>query len=127
MKSIVVGNVNGLRQGKRILVTGVTRADTYRPRDGTWRGALDLPHGTAVQAVNIAGRHPFEVGDRLRVDAINGETADVEVIGIRLVETAQLTNADFQAAGYDDHDAYQRDWGDVMGDRLWFYHIKYLV
>lgn len=127
MKSIVVGNVNGLRQGKRILVTGVTRADTHRTRDGTWRGAIDLPHGVAVRAVNVAGRHQFAVGDKLHVDALNGETADVEITGIKLVETARLTDADFQAAGYDGRDAYQRDWGDVMGDRLWFYHIKYLV
>jgi len=127
VKEVMVLNANGLQQGKRVLVLAATRADTYKARDGTWKGAVDLKHGDAVAAVNHVGRHNFEVADELHVHAMEGESADVKITGIKLVETPRLTEADFRAIGYDNRDAYMRDWGDVLGERVWFFHFQYLM
>jgi hypothetical protein len=123
MKQVTVGNINGIRQGKRALAAPVTRADTYRTDEG-WRSAADLEHGTSVAEVNHYGRHTTAKGDRLLVKAIDGDKAEVDVLDIRLVEPDKLTDQDFQALGYDNRTDYMTDWGDVFGPRIWLMNVR---
>lgn len=97
MKSIIVGNTNGLKRGKNAIATAVTRADTYRTGDQQWRSAQGLEHGTMVDEVNHFGRHTTARGEVLRVESIDGPAVKVEVQDIRLVEPDKLTDADFQS------------------------------
>ena len=126
MKSIIFLNKNGLRPNKHVLVGMVTKIDHAQLKDHSgWTSANLLTHGTTAQAVKHAGRHIFEVGDAIAVKALDGVYAEIELIGIRLVEVDRLTEVDFHAVGYDNRAEYMSDWGDVVGARAWFYLFRY--
>lgn len=123
MKSIVVGNTNGLKRGKTAIATALTRADTYRA-NGKWQSAQDLEHGTSVEAVNHFGRHTTERGEVLNAESIDGPTVKIKVVDIQAVEPDRLTESDFRALGYTDQADYMADWGEVFGSKVWLMKVQ---
>lgn len=128
MKTVIVGNTNGLKRGKTAIATSLTAMDQFQPLDSNqWHSADEAEHGTPVKAVNHFGRHVTEQGDILLVESIKKDTpARVEVLEIRAVDVDQLMEEDFQALGYTGRDDYMLDWGHIMGNRVWLIRIKHL-
>jgi hypothetical protein len=123
LKTIIVGNTNGLKRGKTAIATSLTRADTWRVGD-SWHGTQDLTHDTAVDEVNHFGRHTTARGEVLRVESLDGPAVTVRILDIRAVEPDRLTETDFRALGYRDKADYASDWGEVMGDKIWLMRIE---
>lgn len=101
MRTIIVEDgkkLLGSRKGA--IMTPVTKADQFKTGE-QWTPVGDLAHNAQVQAVRHFGRHTSEIGERLIVESDEEERIGTfEVMSIRLVETAQLTDADAALAGY---------------------------
>lgn len=121
MKTIIIGHA--LKPGKTAIATALTKADTYRI-GAEWRSAQELAHNTAVEEVKHFGRHTTLKGEVLWAEAPDSPATQVQILDIRLVEPARLTEADFQALGYANRADYMADWGDILGDKIWLMRIK---
>lgn len=124
MRKLFLGNTNGLKRGKTIIATPITRADTYRSNGQGWQSAQALPHNTPVDEVNHFGRHSSVRGELVRIESLDNPPVNVEIVDIRAVETDKLIDADFVSMGYRDRADYMADWGDVFGGRLWIMRIR---
>jgi hypothetical protein len=82
MQSMIVGNKNGLRPDKRILVLPVTRLDHAIVNEGEgWVSVNRLEIGTNVFKVKHVGRHTFAVGETIQAITFDKEPAIIEIVG----------------------------------------------
>ena len=88
-------------------------------------GAPLPKHGDGVHAVNHFGRHTSEVGGFITVyDLARKEIGTVQIMAIRLVECARLTDREIGELGYDTRAAYLEEWGRTLSKRrAWFMHV----
>jgi len=122
--TIAVASTKRIIEGKRCIVTSVTKADRYRVGDA-WHNAVGIEHDTPADEVTHFNRHTSVKGATVHVNPLLDEPSiDVQILSIRAVDPRRLSPETFTQLGYIDYDDYMADWGRVFGDRVWLMAIK---
>ncbi|GAB4575892.1 MAG: hypothetical protein Kow0077_29660 [Anaerolineae bacterium] len=106
-------------RSKTALMTVATWGDFYRIGENwytlqQWR---QWQHGRAVNEVNHMGEYNTKLGDVLYVCPPESDdiVCQVQVMEIRMVDIARLTDEEFRELGYASQKDYDRVWG-AMSD-----------
>jgi type 1 glutamine amidotransferase len=128
MNTFVVRNTKQIADlSKRCTATAITSVDQYRIGD-VWYSAKGIAHGTHADEVRQANRYTFVKNDVIRINPLfEGVPINVQIVSIRAVEVAKLTDSDFAQLGYINVDDYTSDGGDIYGPRVWLMAIKPVV
>lgn len=103
MHTIALENAQALRKGRRTSALVAATNNDAALINGAWHTLDTTPQGEPVQRVRHFNRHDFEVGDRLRVEDIEGRPqVTATIAGISLVHTDALSDAQVQSTGYAD-------------------------
>jgi hypothetical protein len=111
-------------------LTGVmapaSRRDSYRETaSGDWQDADDWQYGKPVHAFNMHRQVPFEVGDVLELDSIDGGPIKyARIDAIKMIDGATITDDDIHLLGYKDRD----DWTEngLPARRGWLMTVEML-
>ena len=125
--SIAVASTKRIIDGKRCLVTAVTRADQYRVGD-VWYSAKGIEHGTFADEVSHFNRYKSVKGSTVRANPWKDEPSiDIQILSIRAVDPRRLPPDAFPPLGYIDYDDYMSEWGKVFGNCVWLLAIKPII
>lgn len=118
----IIVTSSAMSRDKTAIASALTRRDGAQI-EGKWVHAADLAHGTQVDQVNHFGQFLSVKGEYAKVEVVEGRSAVVRIVEIRAMAVDQMTDADFNALGYADRAAYDADWGQVYGAKIWYMKI----
>jgi CRISPR/Cas system type I-B associated protein Csh2 (Cas7 group RAMP superfamily) len=112
---------------KRAVHTSLMPHDQFVDAHGLHDVSTDFEHGRSADSISIrlpGQAHTFAVGDTLNVRNIGGVgliTARIDAI--RMMDTTQFTQADYDALAITDIEAHNKGWGAVFAGRAWWFDI----
>ncbi len=123
MQTVIVKHGAQLLENKTAMMIPATTADQWRVGD-TWSGFDVWKHGRQVEEVNHFGRHTTSLGETLEIQDIDSMeiVCKVQVVGIRMVISDQLTDDELRELGHGSREALAEDIG-TSPRKMWYMRV----
>lgn len=128
---IVTLNHERMNAERGAMLTPMRLTDQYRIGE-EWHSCADPGmkwiHGTQVDGVKHYTRHETQVGDVMIVERVDlVPIAHVQIVGIEMADTAQMSDDEFVALGYISREDFYTDMGSAFGGRVWVMSIAHVT